>query len=512
MATAQQVASFLQQVSVRNVTDTLPEPDVGALAALGLVQRFTPEEIEQVRQEAAQLEQRRLALAQEASQRNLEASKVNADTRTTHSILFHLHGVDAQHAALERLQQEQAAVRSLDEDLAKRQLEFSQLLIKKSLLDMSSPYGGGFLSITTAGRTALRDLNVRLYRVGDQEFSQYWEIARQVDAELHRIAAQAATLAVPLATALPQVERSYLWAVAIGMVKLEGDLQARLGLFLNAYAALASLTENQEDRLMAAEIVSVLPSADPAPVTLLPQLKAAVLQHRVPKEVALGVASILLLGRRADGTFALDPLDQFLRKTSSFESAAMLAIVNRPFEELAAKFDYLRSMFASWGYAASEDTELSSAYLTGSELPANSVATKLAILSRGLAAYLQYPLVASSILASIPVLEANETLSLVEKAYEILGQRTGPMSQAELISLAVRMVHGIQVASVDELDPTARAAPPRFSYVGMPPMNWVPVLISHHVYFATFSGIGGPHPGHVHAWGGGGWGGGGFVG
>ena len=35
--------------------------------------------------------------------------------------------------------------------------------------------------------------------------------------------------------------------------------------------------------------------------------------------------------------------------------------------------------------------------------------------------YLEYPLVAAAILTSIPTLEANETLDLMEKAYSLLG-------------------------------------------------------------------------------------------
>ncbi len=512
MATGRQVASFLQQVSLRNVVDRLPDPDLDALQGFGLLRRFTPAEIDQVRQEVSQLEQARLDLVRDQASRADEARHLDADTRRTHSILFHLHGVDHQHAMLEHLQQEQSALQSLDTDLVKRQQAFSELILKKSLLDLALPYNGGFLAITAAGRTALRDLNVRLYRVGDQEFALYWDASQKTDQELGRIAYQSGSVALPLAGVLPNVERSYVWAVSIGMAKLDGDLAARLQTFLSAYRSVEPLSSNVEDRMMASEIVSALPATSEPFAPTLSGLAHEVRSRGVPAEVALGVGSILLMGRRADGSFAFDPLSLFLQRTRSFESAALLAIENRPIEELAAKFDQLRGQFRQWGYSTSEDTELSSAYLTVSDLPADAISTKLAILARGLGAYLQYPLVAAAILASIPVLEANETLNLLEKAYEILGQRTGPMSQAELISLAVRMIHGLKVASVDELDPTARAAPASLSYVGSPPRIWMPVLITHHVYFATFSGIGGAHPGHVHSWGGGGWGGGGFVG
>jgi hypothetical protein len=185
-------------------------------------------------------------------------------------------------------------------------------------------------------------------------------------------------------------------------------------------------------------------------------------------------------------------------------------VVNRPFDELSGRFHSMRSMFGGWGFQPSEDVELSSAYLAVSELPLEGVTGKLAILTRGMAMYLQYPLVAASILAAVPVLEANETLSLLERAYEVIGQRTGPMSQAELICLAVRMVHGIKIASVDELDATARAAPAAataarptgFYYPRGPGFFFLPLIVTHGAYYSTFSGVGGLHPGHVHAVGG----------
>ncbi len=506
MASCNEVAAFLQQVAARSVTSPLAPADVDALAQYKLVRRLSKDELSQVEQQVATIQAAQLALAQAAAQRQQQAGEVSKDLRQSHSILFHLEGVDHQHAHLEHLQQEEEALKVLDEGLVKRQQEFAQLLVDRALLNSVAPFNGGFLAITTRGRLALRDLNARLYRVGDQPFPSYWTEATRVDDELLTIANASAQVESPLATELPSVERSYLWAVALGLVKSGGDPNTRLRAYLDAYHRLHDLSENVENLLMSAEILAVLPRPLDDAVEWLGALMREVDELGVPAPAQLGVASILLLGERADGTFATDMLRGYLTNTPSFEAAALLAVWNKPYEELSARFAYLKSLVASWGYSASEDTELSSAYLAASDLPADSVAPKLAILSRGLAGYLQYPLVAAAILASIPVLEANETLNLVEKAYEILGQRTGPMAQAELITFAVRAIHGIEVRTVDELDTTARAplTPPGFSYANVPPRIWLPVFIAHNSYYATFSGIGGPHPGHVHAWGGGG--------
>ncbi len=510
MGDCNHVATFLQSVSAKSVQGTLPEGDLGGLQQLGLVDFLTPDEAKQLQAEVAQLESAQAAIEQEEARIAQLTEAVSADTRRTHSILFHLQGVDKEEATVDRLHEEQEALQSLEAERAKRQADFAQLLVKKGELDQMSPFDGRFVAITTAGRVALRDLNVALYRVGDQEFSSYWTQAKAIDAELGAIVNQAAAIHVPLATELPEVDPVYLWAVAIGMAKQKVAPEQQVPLFAGAYRAVGSLTTNVENRLLASEVLAGMNQPVESSIGDLRTLTEAVRSLGVHEDSATGVAAILLSGRRADGTFATEPLGQFLRITPSYESAALLAIVNKPFSDLQTTFSNLKGLFATWGYSISEDTELSSAYLTTSDLPLDTVGTKMGILARGVGAYLEYPLVAAAILASIPVLEANETLNLLEKAYEILGQRTGLLSPAELITLAVRTIHGVNVRSVNELDPTQTkpATYPSFSYYNMPPRLWIPVFVVHGNYYSTFSAIGGFHPGHVHAVGGGGWGGG----
>jgi len=510
-----QVAAFLQGVVSRSVVVPLPDADVTVLQQFGLVDVLTPDQRTQLEQEVGQLQAAQQAIEEEEARRQQQAAVIDDDTRRTHSILFHLQGVDAEEATVDRLNSEQEALQALEADLAKRQADFQSLLVKKAELDVMSPYDGRFIAATTAGRVALRDLSVALYRASDQDFAAYWNQAKAIDAELASISQQAAGVVLGLAESLPNVDPSYLWAVGIGLAKQSASAASPAPQFVEAYQAVGPLTNNVENRLLAAEVVASLSAPIANSVAELSGLVRAVGSMGVPPESAAGVAAILLSGRRGDGTYATDPLGQFLRVTPSYESAALLAIVNQPYDALVNGFAQLKQLFASWGYSISEDTELSSAYLTLSNLPAGTVATKMAILARGVGAYLEYPLVAAAVLASIPVLEANETLNLLEKAYEILGQRTGAMSQAELITLAVRLIHGVQVRSVNEIDATQKvaAAPnyPTFRYYGYGPMIWVPMYVAHGAYFSTFSAIGGAHPGHIHAVGGGG-GGGGFGG
>jgi len=154
----------------------------------------------------------------------------------------------------------------------------------------------------------------------------------------------------------------------------------------------------------------------------------------------------------------------------------------------------------------SEDTELAAAYLSISDLGPTDVNSKLSIVINGLRNYLEYPLVAAAILTSIPTLEANETLDLMEKAYSLLGSFAAGVEHSELISLSVRMVHGIKNELVKELDPTAKImeTPVQFTYV---PSNiffiyYAPLIIAHSSYYSTYSGMGGFHPAHVHGVGG----------
>jgi hypothetical protein len=502
MATCKDVASFLGAVNARSVTAPLPDADLGTLQQLGLVAVLTRDQLDAARSEAANLAAVQATIAQESAQQRAESADLARRTARAHSFLFRLEGAEKQAAEEAAIQQETGAVESVDADLVKRQQQFSQLLAQQAIVESAVPCGDRFVALSGSGRLALRDLGARMYRVSDSDFSAYWTESLAIDGELTDVATRSATYAASLAQALASVDRSYLWAVAIGIAKAGGDPTARIAAYLGAYAALAPMAGNVENQLMAAEILSSLPP--PPALDLIAPLSEQVRKMGVPAAASLGVAAILLSGRRADGTLPLPQLPLFRARTPSFEAAALLAIVNEPFEAVSGRFDQIRQLFAGWGYATSEDTELSAAYLALSDLPVETVSPKLAIIARGMGSYLQYPLVAASILASIPVLEANETLSLVEKAYEILGTRTGPMAQAELICLAVRMVHGIHVASVNELDSTATTAPTgaAYPYRYFYPRVWVPIVIVHGFYYSTYSGLGGVHPAHVHTFGG----------
>ena len=505
MANCQDVYTFLTQVSNKSVTQALSPADLASLQQLNVVQVLGADQYAQLVQSIQTMSSEQQDINQKASARRDLADRIRGEMEKSHSILFHFEAKDKQAAALQQEQQDETALQGADGELAAEERDFEQKMGQKALLDTLAPYGGGYVGLTSLGAMSVRDLGTRLYRVSDLPFSSYLAQSQLIDGELNDIANTSAAYFATLVQPLSSADRSYLWAISIGLAKRQNNITAGATSFLDAYNGLRDLAHNDENRLMSAEILTASPRSVADNLPILKQLDGAVRHLGVPKESSLGVASIILLGQRADGTFATDALQAYLRTTPSYESAALMAIINRPFEELQSKFGGLRSMFGAWGFAASEDVELSSAYLAVSDLPMDGLSPKLAVLTRGLGAYLQYPLVASAILASIPVLEANETLQLLEQAYDILGKRAMPLAQNELICLAVRMIHGIRAETVTGVDATAKAAPPppvNFHYMPGMWFFFVPVFIGHGSYFSTYGAFGGAHPAHVHAMGG----------
>ncbi len=500
MTNCQDVFNFLTSVANRTAPAPLPDADLATLQQLLLIQRLTADQYAQMGQELQSVGAQRASLQQEQDDRSRLAASLQSEDEHTHSFLFHFENATRQSADEAKESQDQAALQSETADLAQKIQEFNALMQKQTSYGSLVPYSGGYVGLTSAGVLTLRQMGIRMYRVSDLPFSAYWAEDQQITQDLTSIADLGGRYVAGISGALPNVDRGYLWSIGIGLAKAIPDPMQGGPAFLNSYRSLGPLSGNDENRLMAAEILT---SARGDLANNLPDLTALQKTVRglgVPKESSLGVASVLLLGRRADGTYATENLASFLRLTRSYEAAALLAIMNEPADALTQKFTYLRGLFAAWGYEPSDDVELSSAYIAVSDLPLDGVQTKLAIIVRGLGQYLQYPLVASSILAAVPVMEANESLKLLEQAYGIVGSRAMPLTPPELICLAVRMVHGVRPQTIQNLDTTAAASPASpvrgGGYYYGPRFFFVPIFVAHGAYYSTFSGISGAHPGH----------------
>jgi hypothetical protein len=495
----------------------VPQTDIDYLSTNAYLTVMPKDAYDNASAEVANLAMMNEQLYNEAmDERNTEAVMA-AEERKTHSLMFRLEGRDKKEAELQLLESEKAKVAQEKADMAQKDSTIKQLIQKKSTMDRMVPYDGEYLALTGLGVLTLNDLNVRNYRVSDTEFSQFVEERIETLGELHSIAENGNYHLSNFRIAILDADFSQLWNVSIGLAKLQADQRQLNQRFLLALGLLRHFDSTIDNRMMAAEVITSMTTNPSQLITdtsdlqdlskTLETLDHEVRHHaHVPKQLSAGVAATMIFGKRYDGTYPTDKFEQFTKMTKSYESAAILSVMNDPSNQLPSKFQSFRQMFGFWGYQSSEDTELASAYLAISDFSPEEVRAKLSIIVTALRSYLEYPLVAAAILASIPTLEANETLDLMEKAYSSLWAFARSLERSELVSLAVRMIHGIKNEIVQKLDPTAAIArtPVQFRYRPLPiffPYR-APLIIAHSSYYSTFSGIGGVHPAHVHGVGG----------
>jgi hypothetical protein len=523
-----EVRAFLSQVNDgQEPIAPIPQPDIDYLSTNGYVLRTSKEDHDKGLTEVARIS----GLIEQASAERTEAGKVEGalrqDERKEHSFTFHFEGEEAKEELREKVETETTEFSKDEAELAQIGANVNALIEEKSMIDRMIAYDSGYLSLTGLGTVVLNDLNVRNYRVADEEFPDFASEIKATYAELRTIADRASTFALLIKRLVPDFEKavdykgrnsgelsetaaeatSLMWATGIGLAKLRGDSEQLGQRFAQAVSGAWSLDSTTQNKLMAAEIMTALVGQDINTLEFdLRNLEKEVRRQKVPKELSTGTAAAIMAGRRYDGTYPTDRLEQFKHVTQSYEAAAILAVMNVPFDELNAKFQAFRSTFTSWGYMTSEDTEVASAFLAIGELEAKEVQEKLQYVVLQLRNYLEYPLVAAAILASIPVFEAHETLDLMEKAVTLLSGYVSGLERSVLVALAVRMIHGVRNELVKSIDPTATitSTPVQFTYAPYPGLfPWFgPVIIAHSSYHATFSGMGGFHPAHSHGVGG----------
>ena len=520
------VRAFLSQVHDRAepITPILPT-DLDYLSVNGYMLRTSREDYDKEAADVARLSQLTIQLSTERAEAIQAESTLQRDERKEHSFLFRFEGKEEKEELSQRIQEEMAVASKEEAEFREVEANVNELIQKKSMIDRMVDYNGEYLSLTDLGSVILNDLNVRNYRVSDQEFPDFLAEIKSTYAELRSIADRATSHVVLLKPRIPNVEDkerpisgnasahpaveapSLLWSIAIGLAKLQGDTNQIAERFVQALNLLQSLDSTIPNKLMAAEVITAARSQDVQTLeSVLKYLDQQIRNQRVPKELAAGIAATIMAGRRFDGSYPLDRFAQFRQLTLSYESAAILSVWNVPYDALSSKFQVLRSMFNSWGYMTSEDTEIASAFLAIGELNPDEVEWKLKYIVEQLKNYLEYPLVAAAILASIPVFEAHEVLDLMEKAVTLLSAYTAGLERSELVALAVRMIHGVRNELVKKIDSTARISetPVQFTYSPHPGLFfwYYPVIIAHSSYHSTFSGMGGFHPAHSHGVGG----------
>ena len=520
------VLTFLSQIETREEFEspTISPSDLDYLSVKGLVLRTTKEDHDKEVDAVDKLSQLNVQLYSERTEEQQAAEALQTDTEREHSVMFHFEGEEKKEELGEKIQSETAAVSKDEADLNALEANVNQLIQTKSMIDRMVLYGGEYLSLTDLGVATLHDLNVRNYRAADEEFADFVAESQATNSELRTIADKATAYVAFLKPKVPDLGSenqagaanqgagaeapSILWSVAIGLAKLEGDTNTIGERYAQALHILQNFDSTTPNKLMAAEIMTASPVQDVQALgstlnDLDHQLRN---QSHVPKEVSAGVAATIMAGRKYDGTYPTDRFDQFKNLTQSDEAAAILAVMNLPYEDLSVKFQSFRLKFSSWGYMTSDDTEIASAFLAIGELSPDEVGDKLLYILEQLKNYLEYPLVAGAILASIPVFEAHEVLDLMEKAVALLSGYARGLERSELIALAVRMIHGVRNELVKKIDSTAKLAetPVQFTYAAHPGFFiwYFPVIVAHSSYHATFSAMGGFHPAHSHGIGG----------
>jgi hypothetical protein len=522
--------AFLNQISSREDPANFPavaEPDLASLAASGLIARTTKDEYDNDAAAVQKLSQLTLQLSEEKTEEQQQEGVLGQDQREERSIRARFEAKEKREALAQKVQAEATAVDKERSELAAMEARVNELIQTKSMVDRMVPYGGEYLSLTDMGVVVLHDLIVRNYRVAGEEFSDFLAEIKATYGELRSIADKSAFYTKMILPKVPEMEMevqavlttgvqsqttggvlapSLIWTVAIGLAKLQGDPNQLGERFLESLEVLRRFKSTTANKLMAAEVMTAIAGQDVNGLeSALKDLDKQVRGKGVPDQVSAGVAATIMAGRRFDGTYPMDRFVQFQKLTKSSEAAALLAAINVNSDELGGKFQIFRDKFNAWGYMMSEDTEIASAFLALGELDAPEVEGKLQYIIEQLRNYLEYPLVAAAILASIAVFEAHEALDLMEKAVTLLSAYTRGLERSELVTLAVLMVHGVRNELVKQMDSTAKiaATPVQFSYTPHPGFFFFfPVVVAHSTYHATFSAMGGYHPAHSHGVGG----------
>ena len=511
-----EVRAFLSQVNYReqfaSVTP-IPSADIDYLSANGYIMRTNKEDYDKGVGDVARLSQMSAQMNAERAEEEQAAATVQKDERKEHSFLFHFEGKEAKDEVSQKVQNENDVVSKEESELSAIEANVNELIQKKSTIDRMVPYGNGYLSLTGLGSLVLNDLDVRNYRVADEEFSDFLTEFKSTYDELRSIADKATSYVTLLKPKIPNLEDeerpnvnhddlghptvkapSLLWSTALGLAKLQGDTNQIGEKFIQAFNSLQGFDSTTPNKLMAAEMMTAANQDLQSLESALRDFDKQMKDQGVPKELSAGVAATIMAGRRYDETYPMDRFVQFKQLSPSYEAAAILAVMNLSYADVSAKFQLFKDMFTGWGYMESEDTEIASAFLTIGELNQNEVFEKLRYIIEQLHNYLQYPLVAAAILASIPVFESHEVLDLMEKAVTLLSGYARGLERSELVALAVRMIHGVRNELVKDIDPTAKISetPVQFTYGWHPGFFYwyCPIIVAHSSYHSTFSGMG----------------------
>ncbi len=469
---------------------------------------YSKDDYNGLKSEVSQMENLSSQISSEKEQFQKERSELEEKERKEHSIRFHLEKKDKKKELEMDVKKQETEVQDVYNIEKTQEEKLNQLMAKKSLLNNLVPYNEVYIYLTDKGKVCVHDLALRLYRFSDEDFTNYEKDMSTTLNQLNDIVKTSKIYYTYLEGIIPDVEqKSTLLSTAIGLAKFRDDVTSMENKFRSIYQEMGSFTKNIENRLMATEILTGSGKDVASDMDEFKEVfKKVRHESHIPRESATAVAAIMYLSRRYDGTYPFENLDEFRKLTPSYESAAIMASINKDINDTRNKFVKMRQIFSQWGYDESEDMELSSAYVAISELQPDEIKDKLSVIIDAIKNYLEYPLVASTVVATVPVMESNETLDLLSKAYNILENSVSGFERSEIMAAAVSLVHGIRnelITNVDSKAPVMNT-PYHFYYMPSPFLFpfFMPMLMVQGCYYSTFSGIGGVHPAHIHSVGG----------
>jgi len=483
MVKCNDVMTALSQISAKSVNALISEDVLKLLTTNGFVECLSKDEYEKLAAFVESYSTIDREVEEEQKKEETDEETLARDEKKIHSIRFWFEGHEKKDIDRARVQTDEQLVSRDKEEVKEKGNELQALIQKKSILDRQVPCGEQYLSLTGTGTIMLHELTIRNYRVGDKDFGEFLHETKATEMELQAIAERAnnyysaikaATLDMdtsPIAAKERKdsyaaeddededddddddedeeeyrikskgAESSQLWAISIGLAKLEGDLGKIKENFIQMINALQKFNNsNLDSKLMAAETL-VASGRNTDSLEALTNVDKQIRQSaNVPEELSAGIAATIFCGVNPDALTRFD--DVFSKATKSYAAAALLSISKEEQENLSQKLDVFKSLFNLWGYSASEDTDLAAAYMAVSKLSETDAREKMSVLAAALKAEFGFPLVPAAILTSIRALNADELLDLAEKAASILQPFTGWLAHSELANLSIRMIYG----------------------------------------------------------------------
>ena len=168
------VRTFFSQIAEKSVSMQIQPSDMDFLTNNGYLSVMQKEDYDQAVAEVSNLTQMNVDLVNAENADRSAKIALEEEEKKTHSIIFLFEDKENKEAEREKVESEKNVVSKMEADITEREAKINELIHKKSKMDRMVPYDGKYLSLTGLGVMMLNDLNVRNYRVSDEEFLGFY--------------------------------------------------------------------------------------------------------------------------------------------------------------------------------------------------------------------------------------------------------------------------------------------------------------------------------------------------